>query len=315
MTDVLVNIMGEMCPVPDHHVLVADLLPIDEAVDVGFVGRSNGDHPIVNLVVVIAQDPYIAAPEVVRDAVVRSRDQVVSVATLRVPDLPPAAASGVPAPLGLELEGVPARGTDDRWRIELAHYVVLRGADVEVEPPVDVVMMGLADARTVYGREPETRADSSIIMEAPAADIPIPARFHLAYHDDLLAVAVYGNTEEIARVCSGFEDGLCGCRAPTDSWSDIRPIRLDHALLPRPVAVGAAGGRIVLDVEDRGVGLVEHEFATIRYISELNAGSVGPRGCSGPDHEEAPEGGTTSGDGNLVLASGIARCGALARIR
>ena len=109
MPNVLVNIMGEMCPVPDHHVLVANLLPIDEAVDVHFVRRSNGDHPIVDLVVVVAQDPYIAAPEVVRDTVVRSRDQVVSIAGLGVPDLPPSAASGIPAALGLELEGVPVR--------------------------------------------------------------------------------------------------------------------------------------------------------------------------------------------------------------
>src|SRR5215213_1289107 len=109
MPDILVNVVGEMRRVPDHHVLVANLLPIDEAVDVRFVGRSNGDHPIVDLVVVVAQDPYIAAPEVVRDTVVRSRDQVVSIAGLGVPDLPPPAASGIPAPLGLELEGVPVR--------------------------------------------------------------------------------------------------------------------------------------------------------------------------------------------------------------
>src|SRR5215213_11194779 len=109
MADILVNIVAEMCCVPDHHVLVANLLPIDETVDVGRVGRSNGNHPIVDLVVVVAQDPYIAAPEVVRAAVVRSRDQLVSIAALGVPDLPPPAASGIPAPLGLELEGVPVR--------------------------------------------------------------------------------------------------------------------------------------------------------------------------------------------------------------
>src|SRR5829696_10386590 len=112
--------------------------------------------------------------------------------------------------------------------------------------------MNVADTRILYCREAEARADGSIIVEAPAADIPVPARFHLAYHDDLLALAVYRNTEEIARIGSGFEDGLCGRRAPTDSWSDIRPIRLDHALLPRPVAVGTAGVSVILDVEYRG---------------------------------------------------------------
>src|SRR5829696_3576232 len=170
--------------------------------------------------------------------------------------------------------------------------------------------MNVADTRILYCREAETRADGSIIVEAPAADIPVPARFHLAYHDDLWAVAVYRNTEEIACVRPGFEDGLCWRRAPTDSWSDISPVRLDHALLELPVAVGTAGVSVVLDVEYRGVGLEEHEFATIHHISELDTGSVGPRGCSGPDHEEAPERGTTAGDVDLVLASGVSRSGA-----
>src|SRR5215212_3711139 len=174
--------------------------------------------------------------------------------------------------------------------------------------------MDVADARIFYGREPEARADGSIIMEAPAADIPIPARLHLANHDDLLAVAVYRDTEEIARVRSGFEDGPCWRWAPTDSWSDICPIRLDHALLPRPVAVGAAGVAVVLDVEYRGVSLVEHEFATVHHIAELDPGSVCPRGCGGSDHEETPERGAASVDGNLVLAGCISRSGALARI-
>src|SRR5215213_8206282 len=315
MPDILVNVVGEMRRVPDHHVLVANLLPVDEAVDVGFVGWSNGNHPIVDLVLVVARDPYIAAPEVVGDTVVGSRDQVVSVAGLGVPDLPSPAASGVPAPLGLELEGMPVRRTDNRWRVKLANHVVLCGADVEVEPPVDVVVVDVADARIVYGREPEARADGPVIVESPPADVAIPARLHLAYHDDLLAHAVYRNTEEIAHIGSGFEDGLCWRRTPPDSWSDIRPICLDHAFLPRPVAVRAAGVAVVLDVEYRGVGLVEHEFATIHYVPELDAGSVGPRGCGGPDHEEAPEGGTTLGDGDLVLTGGTLRSGALARTR
>src|SRR5215210_5740513 len=260
------------------------------------------------------QDPHITAPEVVRDAVVRSRDQVVGIAGLRVPDLPPPAASGASTPLGLKLEGMPLIWLHDGGGIEFAHHVVLRGANVEVEPPVDVVVMDLADARVFYGREPETRADGSIIMEAPAADVPIPARFHLAYHDDLLPFAVYGDTEEIARISIRFEDGLRGRWAPPDSRSDIHPIRLDHAFLELPVAVGAAGVALVLDVEDRGVGLEEHEFATIHYVAKLDAGSVHPRGCGRPDHEEVPQRSTTSGDRNLILASRILRSGALARI-
>ncbi len=92
------------------------------------------------------QDPHVTAPEVVRDAVVRSRDQVVGIAGLRVPDLPPSASLGPAAPLGLELEGAPVIWGEDGRGVELANLVVLCGTDVEVEPPVDVVVVDVADA-------------------------------------------------------------------------------------------------------------------------------------------------------------------------
>src|SRR5215211_141556 len=172
-------------------------------------------------------------------------------------------------------------------------------------------MMDLADARILYGRESEARADSPIIMEAPPADIPIPPCFHLANQNYLLALAVYRNPEKIARICSRFKDGLCGRWAPTESWSDICPICLNHAFLKLPVAVRTAGVVVVLDVEDRSVGLVEHKFATIHYISEFNARSVCPGGCSRPDHEKTPERGTTLSDGSLELAGGPPSSGGL----
>jgi hypothetical protein len=139
---------------------------------------------------------------------------------------------------------------------------------------VGAFLVGIEGSKIFYGREPEARADGSIIVESPPADIPIPACFHLADYNDLLALAVKGNAKKIARIRSGFEDGLCGRRAPTDSWGDIRPIRPDPAFLELPVAERAAGGRVVLDVEYRGVGLEEHELDTIRHVSELDAGSV-----------------------------------------
>src|SRR5215207_5987563 len=259
------------------------------------------------------QDPYITAPKGVRDAIASARDQVVRVAGLGVPDLPPAAALGASRPLGLELEPVPVIWGEDGRGVELAHHVVSCGANIEVEPPVDVVVVDRADARILYGREPEARADGPIIMEAPPADIPIPACFQLANYNNLLSLNEYPNTEKIARICSRFKDGLCGRGAPTDSWSDICPICLDHAFLELPVAERATGVAVVLDVEDRGVGPEEHEFATIPYILELNARSVCPRGCSGPDHEKVPERGTTSSDGDLELAGSAPSGGVLVR--
>jgi hypothetical protein len=107
---------------------------------------------------------------------------------------------------------------------------------------VGAFLVGIEGSKIFYGREPEARADGSIIVESPPADIPIPACFHLADYNDLLALAVKGNAKKIARIRSGFEDGLCGRRAPTDSWGDIRPIRPDPAFLELPVAERAAGG-------------------------------------------------------------------------
>ena len=91
MTSLLVNIVREMSSVPDHHVLVANVLPVDEAVDIGCEWRSNGNNTVVDLRLAKTQDPNVAAPEVTCDAVFPSRDQVVGIVGLRVPNLPPSA--------------------------------------------------------------------------------------------------------------------------------------------------------------------------------------------------------------------------------
>ncbi len=98
------NVVGKVRRVPDYHVPVANVLPIDEAVKVGSKGRANGNGTVVDLSFVKAQYPHVAAPEVVRGAVVWPWDQVVSIASLCVPDLPPSAVLGPAAPLGLKLE-------------------------------------------------------------------------------------------------------------------------------------------------------------------------------------------------------------------
>src|ERR671910_117214 len=164
---VLVDVVAEMRRVPDHHVLAADVFTVDEAVDgdrsvrlwVTSLARGGG-YTVVHLPVVEAQDPDVPAREGVRYAVVRARDQIVSVAGLGVPDLPPPAEVWPLAAPRLELEGVPGIRREDGRGVELAHLVV-RGTDVEVEPPVDVVVVDVADAGVPHGVEPEARADGA----------------------------------------------------------------------------------------------------------------------------------------------------------
>ena len=82
--------------------------------------------------------------------------------------------------------------------IELANLVVLCGTDVEVQPPVDVVV-DVADARILYRREPEAWADGPIIVEASPADIPIPSRLLLAHQDRRSPLAAYRNAKDPRR--------------------------------------------------------------------------------------------------------------------
>src|SRR5215218_8099764 len=168
---VLPDVVDEVRRVPDHHVLAADVFPVDEAVDgdrgvrlwVTRLARGGG-YPIVYLVVVEPQDPDVSAREVVRYAVVRARDQIVGVAGLGVPDLPPPAEVGSLATPRLELERVPVVRREDGRGVELAHLVV-RAADVEVEPPVDVVV-DVAAARVLHGVEAAARADGPAVVKS-----------------------------------------------------------------------------------------------------------------------------------------------------
>src|SRR5215211_4901227 len=61
----LVHVVREMCRVPDHHVLVANTLPVVEAAYVGggvLLGCSRlargGGYPVVDLAIVEPQDPH-----------------------------------------------------------------------------------------------------------------------------------------------------------------------------------------------------------------------------------------------------------------
>ena len=135
-------------------------------------------------------------------------------------------------------------------------------------------MVDVADARILYCREPEARADGPIIVEAPPADIPIPSRLQLAHQNRLSPLAVYRNAPKVPGIRPGFKDGLCGGLGPANSLGHVCPVCLDPAFLEQPVAERAASISIVLHVEYRGVSVEVHELATIPHVLELDAGCV-----------------------------------------
>ena len=70
-----------------------------------------------------------------------------------------------------------------------ADQVVTLTGDVEVQPPINVVVVLVADARVVHGAEAEARADRSIGVQVPPADVAVPARLELALPAHGTAVA------------------------------------------------------------------------------------------------------------------------------
>src|SRR5215212_8302461 len=128
--------------------------------------------------------------------------------------------------------------------------------------------MDLANARTIYGRESEAWADSAIGMKAPLADISIPACPQLANYNYLLSFVVYRNAPEVSLIRLGVvEDRPRRCGTPTTSRSDVRPVGPDPAFLKQPVPERTTGVAIILHVEDRSVGSVEHALATVVHFT------------------------------------------------
>src|SRR5215212_1439725 len=92
------NVMREVCRVPDRYVLVVGALSIEEATDISWsiplrlVCLTRGSrYSVVYLPIVVAQDPHVTASEagcVVCDTVVWPRDQFISITSRGVPDPP-----------------------------------------------------------------------------------------------------------------------------------------------------------------------------------------------------------------------------------
>src|SRR5215210_5994866 len=122
------------------------------------------------------QDPHVTTGEGVGDAVVWARDQHVRIASRGVLDPPPPITCRISGAHNLPSVDVPVRCIiGEGWIVILPNDVVSFSNNVEVEPPIDVVVVDLANARILYSREPEAGADGPILVEAPLADIPIIA--------------------------------------------------------------------------------------------------------------------------------------------
>ncbi len=156
MAALLVNVVGEVRRVPDRYVLVVGALPVDEAANfsrsiplrLACLARSSR-YSVVYLPIVMAQNPHVTARECVCDTIIWARDQHVSITSGGVLDPPPPTARRIPVSHDLPAVDVPVRGGDG-WRVVLPNHVVSFGEDVEVEPPVDMMVMDLADARVFY---------------------------------------------------------------------------------------------------------------------------------------------------------------------
>src|SRR5206468_1969212 len=198
------DVVAEVGGVPDHHVLVEDRLAVYPVIERRLVGRAPGDRAVVDLARPVAEDPDVSPGERpvrrgCRYSVAGARDDIVGVARRGVVDPPFAFAGWVPWARDLVHLVVPVRGTEGGKAgvVELSDAVVPRGADVEVEAPVDMVVMDVADAGALDRGEAEARANRPIGGEAPLADVAVPARFHLRDEHHLLPLDVDRNAVEV----------------------------------------------------------------------------------------------------------------------
>src|SRR5207247_11378644 len=102
--------------------------------------------------------------------------------------------------------------------------------------------------------------------------------------------------EVVTGVGAGVHDRLRGRRAEPEAWRDVSSRRLDHPLLPLPVAVRPALVGVVVDVQDRHVGLVEDAPPAVRHVAELHAGAPEAGRGRRADGEQLTEQGVAARD-------------------
>ncbi len=166
--------------------------------------------------------------------------------------------------------------------------------------------MAVADTVVVDGGEAETGPKGAIGMEAPLAEVPVPPCLHFADEHNLLALDVDTHAQEIPSIGAGVEDGFGGRVAEPETRNRIAALRLYLTLLPLPIPVRSASVAVVLHIEDRNMGAVEHAFAPVIHITQFDAGPVGSGRCRGPHRQEPPEHLAALSDRDPGLASGPA---------
>ena len=244
---------------------------------------------VVDLVRAVAERPEVTlpVPASLRRAVVRAGHDLVTLSRA-VLDAPASLVRRIAHPLRLELESCPLLRARDRRVVELADDVA-RLADVEVEPPVDVVVVHVADAAVLGAGEAEAWPQCAVGVQPPLADVAVPAGLHLAHEDALLPVEVDRHAEVVTRVGAGVHDRLRGRRAEPEAGRDVLTRRLDHPLLPLPVAIRPALVGVVVDVQDRHVGLEEDAPPSVQDVAQLESGAPEAGRRRRADREELPE--------------------------
>jgi hypothetical protein len=81
---------------------------------------------------------------------------------------------------------VPFGIADQRWVVELADHIVAGGSYIEVEPPIDVMVMDVADAGVTHCGEAEAWAYGTVGVQLPEANVTIPSGFHFAHQRHFL---------------------------------------------------------------------------------------------------------------------------------
>src|SRR5690348_14400402 len=136
----------------------------------------------------VFQNPQICNAIGTSCSVIEARKKAVSAISLAVGDLPMAIADGVLQSLDLvKYIIVTAAWPGARATVELPYAIVTGASDVEVKPPVDVMVVHMAHTHiTVLGScETKPGPERAVNMEPPLGYISVPACFHLRLQDNL----------------------------------------------------------------------------------------------------------------------------------
>src|SRR5215475_12239332 len=127
---------------------------------------------------------------------------VVGLASRLVLHPPPALMRRIARTTDLVVLVVPFGVADQRWVVELADQIVAGGSYIEVESPIDVMVMNVADARATHCGKAEAWAYGTVGVQLPEAYVAIPSGFHFTHQHHLPTLHINGHAEVVASVRS-----------------------------------------------------------------------------------------------------------------